>query len=222
MENKDNSKKDISFSKQVKEELKKQQDHFPKGIEKERRKILRDVFIKSGSIMDPNKAYHLEFVCREEQSAKDLKDLMEHFSVRPKVTERKGQYVVYIKDGDEICTILSAMGAGKSLMDFENVRIIREVRGDINRRVNAETANLEKTVAAGVKQAEDIEYIIDKKGIEYLPESLREIAFLRREYPTVPLSELAKMTDPPLGKSGVHHRLKKIRDIAEKIREENS
>lgn len=182
--------------------------------------FIRGTFLTLGSLTDPEKGYHFELPFIHEQHAELLKRLLMDFEIQPKLVKRKRYTVLYVKDSQEIVDVLSVMGAYKSLMDMENVRILKDVKNRVNRRVNCETANLEKTVNTAVRQAEDIRYIEKVKGFSYLPENLREIAMVRIENPDLPLKELGMLLDPPLGKSGVNHRLRKISEIANEIREE--
>ena len=135
-----------------------------------------------------------------------------------KIVTRKKYYVVYLKEGAQIVHLLNIMEAHVALMNLENVRILKEMRNSVNRKVNCETANISKTVNAAVQQLQDIAYIREKAGLDSLPEHLREIALLRLEYPEAPLKELGTYLDPPVGKSGVNHRLRKISEIAEGLR----
>jgi hypothetical protein len=180
--------------------------------------FLRGAFLAAGSVTNPEKNYHLEIVCDSRDKADLIVGLLEDFSLESKQILRKNHYVVYIKDGSVIVDVLNLMGAHKALMDMENVRILKDMRNGVNRRVNCETANINKAVRNGVKQQEDINLIIKLKGLNYLPKNLREIALLRLEEPELPLKELGELLDPPLGKSGVNHRLKKISEIAEELR----
>ena len=179
---------------------------------------IRGAFIAGGSVTNPEKGYHLEIVCDTEEKAGLLIDVIKDFDVDAKLTERKHSFVVYIKDGSMIVDLLNVMGAHVSLMDMENVRILKDVRNRVNRKVNCETANLNKTVNAAVKQIDDIKFIESKKGLKYLPDNLRVIAEIRLEEPELSLVDLGKMLDPPLGKSGVNHRLRKISEIAGELR----
>lgn len=179
---------------------------------------IRGAFIAGGSVTNPEKGYHLEIVCDTEEKAGLLIDVIKDFDVDAKLTERKHSFVVYIKDGSMIVDLLNVMGAHVSLMDMENVRILKDVRNRVNRKVNCETANLNKTVNAAVKQIDDIKFIESKKGLKYLPDNLRAIAEIRLEEPELSLVDLGKMLDPPLGKSGVNHRLRKISEIAGELR----
>lgn len=180
--------------------------------------FIRGAFLANGSLTDPEKGYHFEIVCDRKEQADMIAGLIQDFSIEPKQIQRKKYYVVYIKDGSMIVDLLNVMGAHVSLMDMENIRILKDMRNSVNRRVNCETANLNKVVHAAVKQIEDIQYIEQVKGFKYLPEHLREIAALRMEEPDTSLAELGKKLSTPLGKSGVNHRLKKISDIADELR----
>ena len=184
-----------------------------------RRAYIRGAFLSVGSVNDPEKNYHMEFVLADEFSAEQLKELINSFGLDAKVVERKEHFVVYLKEGEQIVDLLNIMEAPLALMDLENVRIMKEMRNDINRKVNCETANLNKVVGAAVKQLEDIEYIEEKIGLSSLPEQLEEIARLRLEYPDKSLKELGSFLSTPVGKSGVNHRLRKISNIAETLRE---
>ena len=165
-----------------------------------------------------NKAYHFEIVCHTKEQAKQLQELLCGFDTDAKIVERKGHYVVYIKEGAHIVDSLNIMEAYVSLMKLENVRILKEMRNSVNRKVNCETANISKTVNAAVKQIEDIRLIQKMRGLDDLPAQLREMALLRLEYPDAPLKELGGYLDPPMGKSGVNHRLRKLSAIAEELR----
>lgn len=183
-----------------------------------KRAFIRGAFLSAGSISDPNKFYHFEIVCDTKSKALQLRDMINCFELESKVVPRKKNYVVYIKEGTQIVEILNVMEAHVSLMNLENVRILKEMRNSVNRRVNCETANSNKTVVAAVKQIKDIEYIRDTVGLESLNEGLLEVAKTRLENPDVPLKDLGMMLSVPVGKSGVNHRLKKISEIAEELR----
>lgn len=184
-----------------------------------RRAYIRGAFLSVGSVNDPEKNYHLEFVLADRSIAEQLRDLVNSFSLDAKVVERKEHYIVYLKEGEQIVDLLNVMEAPLALMDLENVRIVKEMRNDINRKVNCETANLSKVVGAAVKQVEDIHYIEETIGLSRLPEQLEEMARLRLEYPDKSLKELGSFLMTPVGKSGVNHRLRKISMIAETLRE---
>ena len=184
-----------------------------------KRAFIRGAFLASGSISDPEKGYHFEIVFSDEAKAKQLQTMICSFQIDAKIVKRKKSYVVYVKEGAQIVDMLAIMEANVSLMNLENIRIIKEMRNSINRRVNCETANINKTVNAAVKQAEDIRLVQDKIGFENLKEGLAETARLRLQYPEATLKELGLMLHPQVGKSGVNHRLRKLSELAEKLRE---
>lgn len=179
-----------------------------------KRAFLRGAFLAAGYIRDPNTDYHLEIKAAGEERAEELKDLMDFFSLPARITHRKGAPVVYLKEAEAVSDFLSMVGASKSRLEWENVRILRGIQGDVNRRVNCETANLKKTADAGMNQLKAIEKIENEKGLRSLPEQLRQIAQVRLEHPDLSLQELGALLDPPLGKSGVNHRLRKLMEIA--------
>ncbi len=183
-----------------------------------RRAFLRGAFLGIGSISDPQKGYHMEFVCTGEDKAEQLKNVIQGFDIDAKIVIRKKYHVVYLKEGAGIVDLLNVMEAHVALMNLENLRILKEMRNSINRRVNCEAANISKTVNAAARQIEDIEYLRDHYGFQKLQEGLREMAQVRLEYPDAPLKELGEYLDPPVGKSGVNHRLRKLSELAEKIR----
>lgn len=183
-----------------------------------RRAFIRGAFLAAGSISDPGKFYHFEIVCGTMAKARQLQWLMAAFDVEAKIVLRKRYYVVYVKEGSQIVDILNVMEAPVALMELENIRILKEMRNSVNRKVNCETANINKTVSAAVKQIEDIRYIQDKAGLESLPENLQDMARLRLERPEATLKELGEALN--VGKSGVNHRLRKLGLIAEQLREQ--
>ena len=183
-----------------------------------RRAYLRGAFLCIGSISDPAKGYHLEFVCDHAAQAEQVKELIHDFDIDAHIIMRKKYHVVYVKEGEAIVDLLNVMGAYVSLMELENLRIVKDVRNSVNRRVNCETANIGKTVTASSKQIEDIEYIRDHYGIDNLPDNLKEMAQVRILHPDAPLNELGKYLSPPVGKSGVNHRLRRLSEIADSIR----
>ena len=172
----------------------------------------------AGSISDPHKSYHLEIKCNSNKKSEQLVNLLENYDIEGKMVARKGHYVVYIKEGEGIIDLLNVMEAHISLMEMENIRILKGMSNYYNRQVNCETANIKKTVATSVRQIDDINYIIKLKGLSYLPVKLQDIAIVRKEHPDASLQELGEMLDPPLGKSGVNHRLRKICQMAEELR----
>ena len=182
------------------------------------RAFLRGAFLSVGSISDPAKSYHLEFVCTDPRKAKQLQSVMRDFGIEAKIVLRKKYHVVYLKEGESIVDLLNVCEAHVALMEFENLRILKEMRNSVNRRVNCEAANITKTVNAATRQIEDIEYIRDCGGLHQLPDNLREMAEVRLEYPDASLKELGEYLNPPVGKSGVNHRLRKLSEYAEKLR----
>ncbi len=183
-----------------------------------RRAFLRGAFLSCGSISAPEKSYHLEFVCTNRPQAAQLVEVMKTFSIEGKIVLRKKYNVVYLKESEGIADLLNVMEAHVSLMNLENTRILKEVRNSVNRRVNCETANIGKTVQASARQIEDILYLKEHYGFSKLPENLREMAEVRLEYPDAALKELGEHLDPAVGKSGVNHRLRKLSELAERIR----
>ncbi len=185
-----------------------------------KRAFIRGAFLAAGSISDPEKAYHFEIVCATMEKAEQLREIIAEFSIEAKIVRRKQYFIVYIKEGAQIVDILNVMEAHVALMNLENVRILKDMRNSVNRRVNCETANINKTVSAAVRQIEDIQYIRDTIGLGSLSEGLSEIASRRLEQPEATLKELGEMLHPPVGKSGVNHRLRKLSGIAESLRKE--
>ena len=185
-----------------------------------KRAFLRGAFMAAGSVASPEKSYHLEIAVLSGRLAEQIRGIISSFMIDAKIIERKKYYVVYIKESSQIVDFLNVTGAHIALMDFENVRIVKEVRNSVNRQVNCETANIGKTVTAAARQIEDIKYIQGNMGFGKLTEGLKEIARLRLEYPESPLQELGRMLSVPIGKSGVNHRLRKLSDIANQMREE--
>ncbi|MBS6955059.1 MAG: DNA-binding protein WhiA [Enterocloster asparagiformis] len=184
-----------------------------------RRAFIRGAFLASGSISDPEKFYHFEIVCATNAKAEQLKELIATFDIEAKIVMRKKYYVVYIKEGSQIVDILNVMEAPVALMELENIRILKEMRNSVNRQVNCETANINKTVSAAVKQMDDIRYIQTTIGLDGLPDNLREMALVRLELPDATLKELGEALNPPVGKSGVNHRLRKLGILADDLRE---
>ncbi len=184
-----------------------------------RRAFLRGAFLSAGSITDPEKNYHFEIVCQTLEKAGQIRGLFESFGLEAKIVVRKKYYIVYLKEGSMISDTLNIIEAHSSLMKFENIRILKDVRNTVNRRVNCEAANINKTVSAARKQLEDIEFIDSMVGLEKLPGNLRDIAYARLEEPDASLKELGMMLPKPVGKSGVNHRLRKLTGIAQELRE---
>ncbi len=183
-----------------------------------KRAYLRGVYLAAGSMSDPYKGYHLEIVCQKQEQAEQIKGLLHDFNLDAKTVLRKKYYVVYIKEGENIADFLNIIEAHKALMEFENMRIYKGVRNMVNRKVNCDSANIKKMVSAAARQVEDIEYIRDVYGLEKLPETLKQMAYVRLENPEVSLGELGKLLDPPVGKSGVNHRLRKLGEFAKSLK----
>ena len=184
-----------------------------------KRAYLRGAFLAAGSISNPEKSYHIEIVCANRKRANQIKMLINGFRLDSKVILRKNSYVVYLKEGSQIVDLLNIIEAPISLMKMENVRILKEMRNTVNRKVNCETANINKTVSAAAKQAEDIAFIQKTIGVSKLPDTLQEVARLRLAHPEASLKELAELSTSEIGKSGINHRLRKLSEIAEELRE---
>ncbi len=182
-----------------------------------KRAFLRGTFLCIGSMSDPQKGYHLELVASNEEQATQIKALLADFDLDARTIQRKKYYVVYIKEGACIVDFLNICEAHVSLMNFENLRIVKEVRNSINRRVNCEAANITKTVNASTKQIAEITFLRDHYGFHNLPENLKQMAEVRMQYPDLSLKELGQYLDPPVGKSGVNHRLRKLSEIAQEL-----
>ncbi len=185
-----------------------------------KRAFLRDAFLCIGSMSDPNKSYHLEFVCGRSDQAATLVEVLDSFDIHGKTVQRGKYEIVYLKEANEISELLSVMDAPVQLMELENLRILKDVRSRINRQKNCDLANIGKTVAAATKQSDTILFLRDHYGFENLPNNLREMAEIRLLYPEASLQELGTYLDPPVGKSGVNHRLRKLTQLADQIRSE--
>ncbi|MCL2202383.1 MAG: DNA-binding protein WhiA [Defluviitaleaceae bacterium] len=207
------NKKD-SFSAAVKAEIR----GLPADDE-ENRAFVQRCFLSGGTVSDPNRSYHLEFSL-EFFVAEKLVRILRGFGLNPKQTMRRGLESVYVKEAGEIADILNIMTAHKSLLRFESIRVEKELRNHLNRKVNCETANLNKTVAAALGQIETIRFILENTGPGYLDKSLEEVAQLRLTHENASLEEIGAMLEPPIGKSGVNHRLRKIHIIATELARE--
>ena len=187
-------------------------------MEECKRAYIRGAFLGGGSISDPEKTYHLEFVTYNQKHAQDLCDLINTYELSAKIVKRKNSYVVYLKEGDQLVTLLNIIQAHNALLELENIRIYKEMRNNVNRLVNCETANLSKTVNAALRQIENIKYIQKNIGFHKLPQNLKEVAELRLNHQDASLKELGQMLDPPVGKSGINHRLRKLDQMAEDLK----
>jgi len=181
--------------------------------------FLRGAFLGSGSVCNPNKNYHLEFVVEIKDLAYPLLNILNTFELNAKMSARKGGYIVYLKEIDHIIKLLTLIGAHQSILEMENIRIIKETRNSVNRQINCDQANISKMVAAAYHQIESIQYIADTIGFSNLPNSLRETAELRLSYPEASLSELAEHLGEGVTKSGINHRLRKINEIAQQLKD---
>ena len=180
--------------------------------------FVRGAFLGGGSINNPKSAYHLEVTFSSAENAKMVLKILEKYQIQFKSIEKKSGYSIYTKDGDEISKLLALIGANSSVLKFEEIRVYRDIRNSVNRKVNCETANLNKTVNAALKQIEDINYLKQIGQFEKMPEQLQEIANLRLENPEASLVEIGKMLSRPIGKSGVNHRFQSIEQFVLKFK----
>lgn len=199
----------MSFSAEIKEELSEL-----KSLKDEKKDFLRRVFLLDGYIANPEKEYHLEILTDEKALADIICEILKEYNITAKVIEKKYKFATYVKEADSIALFLNIIGAHKALFKFEDAKVVHEMNNQINRMVNCETANLSKIVNTAVRQIEAIKKIESEIGFGNLPDGLKEIAELRLKNPEISLMELGKLLNPPLGKSGVNHRLKKLEDIA--------
>ena len=217
----------MSFSSEVKNEVKNRtftskKQHSKMGLlaserREEDRESIADAFLRSGSISDPNRFYHLEFECSSQQEAAELKSAIEGFGLSPGLMCRKKNYVVYLKDSESISDMLIILGATNAVLEFENIRVLKSMKEQVQRTVNCETHNISKTVSAAVRQLDDINVIIEGGAYSELPEGLRELADLRLKNPEASLKELSSMLEDT-GKSGINHRFRRLAAIADGIR----
>ena len=180
--------------------------------------IVKGAFLGAGSIVDPNKQYHLEIIFEEKNNAEYILNICNGFGITLKLLENKRKIYLYIKEGEEISKFLALIGANKGVLNFEDIRLTKEIKNNVNRLVNCETANLNKIVNASVNQINDIKLIKKLKKFDELPEYLKQIAILRIGNPDASLKTLGEMLEKPIGKSGVNHRLQKIHEIAEELK----
>lgn len=184
-----------------------------------KRAYLKGAFLGGGSVSKPESDYHLELVTGSFSFADTLVAIMKSFNLPVRLTDRKNDYIIYLKDGEAIISFLRIVGANIALLDFENVRVVKEMRNQINRIVNCETANLQKTVNASFRQVENIKLIDKIMGLENLPDKLKEVAKLRMDFPEATLQELVVCNNNKISKSGINHRLRKLEDIAVSLTE---
>lgn len=211
----------MSFASDIKEELigLKMWDvnSSMKQDEQMSRLLIREAFIKSGFINNPDKDYHLEILFKSIKKAEELQKMLEFFQISSKITKKGQGYIVYIKDGEDIVSFLALIGASKAVIKFEEIRVLKDARNNINRIVNCETANIAKTMNAAKIQIESIKYLKKHRKFENLPEELKEIANLRIKEPDLSYEELGKLLHKPISKSGVSHRLNKINNIVKDL-----
>ena len=182
--------------------------------------FISGAFLSCGSIIDPVKEYHLEFVISLYRLANDFMEILIDSGINVKLIERKGQFVIYLKESESIEDILTLMGSVKSSLELMNIKILKDVRNKANRIANCDTANIEKTVDASSRQIKDIEYIISVKGLSYLSDELQEVAEIRLENPEFSLRDICDIMDSKISRSGINHRFKKISEIANELRSE--
>ena len=185
-----------------------------------KKNILRGSFLGAGSCTDPEKNYHLEIIFGNKKNAEFIVNLSKSYNIDFKVIEYKEKFLIYIKEAEQVSIFLACIGANKAVLKLEDIRIFKEMKNNVNRIVNCETANLNKTVDAAVKQIEDIKFLQKMNKFEELQPEVKEVALLRLEHPESSLKELGEMLLEPIGKSGINHRLKKIQDLANEIRGE--
>ncbi|MEJ6952318.1 DNA-binding protein WhiA [Natronospora cellulosivora (SeqCode)] len=185
---------------------------------KSQKAYLRGAFLGGGSVNKPSSEYHLEFRSEHLGFAEDLISLLDKFDLKGGLTENNNKFIVYFKSFDEIITILNIIGAHQALLKMEDKHALKDIKNNINRKVNFETANLDKTINAAMSQIEDIELIESSTGLNSLPRSLEEIAIVRKENPYASLKELGDFLSPKLSKSGVNHRIRRLKKIADEIR----
>jgi len=200
--------------------------NFTDGIDQQiiannccKRAYLRGAFMAGGSVNNPEgSSYHLEIASMYEEHCQALVDLANEYGLNARCIERKKGFIFYIKEGEKIIDLLSMIGAHQALFKFEDVRIMRDMRNSVNRIVNCETANLNKTIGAAVRQIDNIKLLQKEVGLESLPDKLREVAEVRLAHPDINLKEVGELLKGSVSKSGVNHRLRKIDELAEKIR----
>ena len=183
-----------------------------------KRAYLRGLFLASGTLSDPNKDYHFEITHEDELFADEIRKLICGFGADAKLVKRKNRFVVYVKDSGMISELLNVMGAHVAMMELENVKILKDLRNRVNRQVNCDQANINKALSASRKQLADIRYIREKTGFSGVAKDLIETAELREKYPEATLAELVMYNGDSVGKSGLNHRLKKLSDMADKLR----
>jgi len=183
-----------------------------------KKSFIKGAFLMCGAVSNPEKEYHIEISAPTEEFAQFVMEMMNYFEIPAKMTCRKAKYVVYLKKAEEISDALTLLGAHNSVLQLENVRIKKGVSNQVNRQLNCDASNINRTMDAAAAQIEDIHYLAEEIGLEKLPKSLREIAEVRVNNPETSLSGLGELMSPPLGKSGVNARLRKLSELARKLR----
>lgn len=193
--------------------------HIPPIFDSEccMRAYTRGAFLGGGSVISPEKRYHLEFVTSHFGINREFRDIFRRFDIPAKNLVRKSRYVTYFKDNEIICDVLALIGAGSAVIEISNTNIQKSIKNNDNRRINCETANMDKTIDAAVRQVMAIKKIDDKIGIDSLPDSLAQLAHLRLANKDLSLTEIGQKLNPPISKSGVNHRMRKIMDIAAEV-----
>ncbi len=214
----------MSFASEIKDELLQLKmwdvNSNLKQDEQISRLVIREAFIKSGFINDPEKDYHLEVLFRTEKKAEEFQTILTNFDINAKITKKGQGYIVYIKDGEDIVSFLALIGASHAVIKFEEVRVLRDARNNINRIVNCETANINKTMTAANAQIESIKYLKKHRKFNSLSEELKELAELRIKEPDLSYEDLGKMLKKPISKSGVSHRLNKLNQMAKELQKD--
>lgn len=214
----------MSFSNDIKDEIEKLKVWDSKSNLKQEEQIervcVREAFLQYGFLSDPNKEYHLEFVFKTQKKAKEISKILSKNGIKAKIIKRREKQIVYLKEGEDISNCLAFMGASSAMLRFEEIRVMREMRNNVNRKVNCETANLTKTVHASYEQVKAINIVKKTKHWKELEEGVRDIALLRLENPELSIQALGNKLIPPISKSGANHRLKKIMEIAKEIEKE--
>lgn len=180
--------------------------------------FVRAAFLMCGALSDPEKGYHIEIAAPTEALAQFIANQLTYFEINVKIVRRKSKFVAYLKRAEDISDMLTLLGAGGAMMAFENVRVKKEVSNRVNRQLNCDSSNINRVMGAAEAQIADIRYIDGELGLDSLPKSLREMALVRVNNPETAMSELGELLEPPIGKSGVSARLRRLSDIAEKLR----
>lgn len=178
---------------------------------------LRGAFLGGGFIADPRGDFHFELTTTHEELAHGLVEIMKELDISAKASQRRGSYVIYLKGADAITSFLGLTGAHRGMLAMENVRVTKSVRNDVNRKLNAEMANQAKSIDAAMEQTQAIKKLLDKRGLDSLPPALQDLALLRLRHPHVSLRELGELANPPLSKSAVYHRIRRIEALASKL-----